>query len=81
MAITSEANLLIDYDYGNESDEEEPEILFEDLADLEIDQKAQGNYLKLNADHLKKISVWHIRANLALQVISWLLVSLTFWWC
>ena len=35
-AVMSEANLLIDYDDGHESDEEE-EILFEDLADIEID--------------------------------------------
>ena len=34
---------------------------FDDLIDIDIDPRQDGNYLKLNVDHIERISTVHIK--------------------
>ena len=57
-------NLLLDYDGVEEI--QEPEVDFEDLVDIRIDPKQDSNYLVVNADHMKKISIPLIKVGIVL---------------
>ena len=66
----------IDTEVGTAANEEM--IDFDDLVDIEIDPNQNSNYLKLNIDHLEKISSVHIKVNIVLQVLGILLLVLVY---
>lgn len=51
---------------------------FDNLIDVDIDPRQDGNYLKLNVDHIEKISTVHIRLNICVEVLGLLLIILVY---
>ena len=72
--------MLGDYEVSEfDLDSDIDEIEFEDLIEQEHDSKKdEGSYLNVNAEHMKKISRWHIRFNIAFQVTGLILLILVY---
>ena len=67
-------NVLMDYMPTEENEDDYDLIDFEDLVEEEFIPDTDGDYLRLNVEHMQNISTMHIKINIAIQIIGILLI-------